>query len=502
MSNENNFSRRTILGGATALAVAGSAKANSPKSPAEPAPEWMTLLARAAPPNQNYAPRIEGDLPRDLNGDLFRNGPGLFERGGVRKRHLLDGDGVIQRLSFRGGDAHYRSAFVRTQKFVEEEKADAYLYSTWSTRRPGGMFKNFGGGEFAVQAGVTVYPIGDALHAFDEGNPAYRLDPETLETLGPRHIGDVAGPGGLKAHAKFDPIRKEWLFMGQTFGRKFGLRAVRCAEDGTHIATTRFDETASVYIHDFMATENYFVFVMHPCEMSPFGFLLGQKSMIDSLTWRAEKSNQIILMPKNGDAPIVLEGRGAFMWHALNAYETGNTIIADFVAYDDPDHFIGASPLLATLMEGRMGAAEQPGTIRRYQIDLANRQVKEELLDGANHEFPMIDPRTALAKHRIGYFAVGGIGALQSGVKRLDYDTGAVQVHDFGPLTHVGEPVFAARPGGDLDEGWVIAQCLDGAAGVTFFAVFGADNIEAGPRAKVWLDHPMPIGFHGSWATA
>ena len=47
----------------------------------------------------HYAPRITGNLPKALNGTLLRNGPGLFERAGRRKRHLLDGDGLIQGVS-------------------------------------------------------------------------------------------------------------------------------------------------------------------------------------------------------------------------------------------------------------------------------------------------------------------------------------------------------------------------------------------------------------------
>ncbi|MSP52370.1 MAG: hypothetical protein EXQ91_08290 [Alphaproteobacteria bacterium] len=36
-----------------------------------------------------------------------------------------------------------------------------------------------------------------------------------------------------------------------------------------------------------------------------------------------------------------LEATPTFMWHALNAYERGNVVIADFVGSDAPDHFLG-----------------------------------------------------------------------------------------------------------------------------------------------------------------
>ncbi|MFM7577228.1 MAG: carotenoid oxygenase family protein, partial [Microcystaceae cyanobacterium] len=35
----------------------------------------------------------EGNIPQGLKGTLFRNGPGLFEIGGIPIRHPFDGDG-------------------------------------------------------------------------------------------------------------------------------------------------------------------------------------------------------------------------------------------------------------------------------------------------------------------------------------------------------------------------------------------------------------------------
>ena len=126
-------------------------------------------------------------------GQLYRNGPGLFERGTLRKPHLLDGDGLRCWLSFVNGKVRYQNAFVCTDKVRPEEKADAFRFPTWSMRRPGGMLANLGGGPVRSQAGVTVYPFNDILYAFDEISPAYGLDPATLATLGEEELGDPQG---------------------------------------------------------------------------------------------------------------------------------------------------------------------------------------------------------------------------------------------------------------------------------------------------------------------
>jgi all-trans-8'-apo-beta-carotenal 15,15'-oxygenase len=110
----------------------------------------------------------------------------------------------------------------------------------------------------------------------------------------------------------------------------------------------------------------------------------------------------------------------------------------------------------------------------------------------------MIDPRAALQKHAIGYFTFGR-GPISSGVKRVDYRSGAAQTFDFGPNVATGEPVFAAKPDGSNDDGWLIVQCLDGSTERAFFALFNAGRLDAGPIARIHLPHHLPLSFHGWW---
>ena len=103
------------------------------------APRCLVLLGGSERGGRNEPPEIEGKIPRELRGSLYRNGPGLFDRGGLRKPHLLDGAGLVQRLSLADGMAHYQNAFVRTPKFIAEEKAGTFHFTTWSMRPSGGL---------------------------------------------------------------------------------------------------------------------------------------------------------------------------------------------------------------------------------------------------------------------------------------------------------------------------------------------------------------------------
>ena len=44
--------------------------------------------------------RHAGTIPEDLEGTLLRNGPGLFEIGGIAVSQPFDGDGMVRSLGF------------------------------------------------------------------------------------------------------------------------------------------------------------------------------------------------------------------------------------------------------------------------------------------------------------------------------------------------------------------------------------------------------------------
>ena len=103
---------------------------------------------------------------RPGSGCTVSNGPGLFDRGGKRKRNLLDGDGMVQAFRFHDRGVRYQNRFVRTVKFVNEEKAGRFIYPSWSTQAPGGFIGNFWcAGRLKSQAGITVFPWQGKLYA-------------------------------------------------------------------------------------------------------------------------------------------------------------------------------------------------------------------------------------------------------------------------------------------------------------------------------------------------
>ena len=512
------FSRRHFFAVATGtginLALARRAQAGDPPLDAALFPPldnhdrlpWLGL-ATSLYEEHDYTAQVEGILPPNLRGILYRNGPGLFDRGGLRKRCVLDGDGMVQAFRIGDGVIQYRNRFVRTEKFVEEETAGRYLYATWTTQAPGGRFANLFGRTIRNQAGVSVIRKHDRLYAFDESAEPYELDPDTLDTIGLSRLGLAKGTALYSAHSKTDGQTGEWLHFGLEYGRTITVHLTTFHPNGSLKSHRTVSLPRYAYIHDYFVSDRYLIFNVHPAEIAIFRFLLGSASLTGSMQWRPEQGNLVLVIPRAGDATAIeFTTEATWMWHTLNAYEQGDEIIADFVGYDSPTHFLGNDPLFFAIMAGRRGMSTPPGSVRRYIINVKGRSIRQEILAEGHYEFPIVNPRHACHAHRYGYVARGDSQSpFWSQVTRLDTQTGKTDSYDFGGGVYCTEPIFAPEPGYDYtthaseEPGWLFTEGYDSRTGKSFLAILRADRLSDGPVAVAHLRHHVPLSFHGYW---
>ena len=64
---------------------------------------------------------IEGEIPLELTGTLYRNVPAMLDVGGERVHHPFDADGNICAISFDRGKAHFRNRYVKTEGYLAEQ---------------------------------------------------------------------------------------------------------------------------------------------------------------------------------------------------------------------------------------------------------------------------------------------------------------------------------------------------------------------------------------------
>jgi all-trans-8'-apo-beta-carotenal 15,15'-oxygenase len=167
-----------------------------------------------------------GEIPLELSGCLYRNGPGRLVRDGRWVHHPFDGDGMICALRFSAGGALFTNRFVRTEGWLAEEAADRVLYrGVFGTQKPGGPLANAFDLRLKNIANTHVVRLGDDLLALWEASSPHALDPTTLETRGLTLLDGVLKPGeAFSAHPRFDPGHHGEPRM-VTFGVKTGPAA-------------------------------------------------------------------------------------------------------------------------------------------------------------------------------------------------------------------------------------------------------------------------------------
>ena len=396
---------------------------------------------------------------------------------------------------------------MRTEKYVQESAADKFIYATWSTQATGGLMANLLGGKVKSQAGITAVVRNEVLYAFDEFQQPYMLDPHTLETQGPARLGIPEKSKFLSAHSKIDRQTGEWLFFGLEFGPSLTLHIIIFDMKNQLKRHQKTKLSRNVYVHDFFVSDRHIIVNLPPVELKMLDYISGQTSILGSMSWKPERGNLILVFDRGSSTePVQLETESSWMWHSLNAFENGHEIIADFVGYQNPDHIIGEDPALIAIMSGRKGQYDYAGEIRRYLIDPGRKKIRHEVLDNESYEFPYINPQHGCHKYRFGYFAKKQKEEIFfTGIARIDIENLNSQSYDFGPGKFCSEPVFVQLPGyryspwSGKEPGWLLTEVYDSVKQKTLLAILRADHIVDGPVARAYLNHSIPLGFHGYW---
>ena len=465
----------------------------------QPFPENMFLTGPTAPSGiECDAPDliVEGELPADLQGIYFRNGPDpLYPPIEGQEYHWFHGDGVIQRFEFADGRASWKNRWVRTEKYELERKAGRSLFGVLGN--PIGADPSVADEHYNT-ANTHVVWHGNRLMALMEGTIAVELDPTTLETKGNfDYDGQIDGP--ITAHPKFDHKSGEMIFFGNQAKGQFSpfVRFNVADKNGNLIKNEMIEVPFASFVHDFFVTENYVVFPIFPLA---FDLEMAINTGVP-MAWDPDRGSHFGVMPRNGTADDVtwhsMDPRWSF--HMMNAWEEGDSIKVDICASN--------ASQFAPMPNGEM-APESDGVsphLRRWSIDTSGKTntVSEEIIDDFVCEFPRTDDRYMTVQHRQAY-AVGNHGRdlMFNRLVHYDMQTGARKL--WGEDRYLlGEPIIAPRSE-DADEadGYLLMLAYDQQTKLNDLLVFDASDIESGALATVKVPVRIPSGFHGTWVGA
>ncbi|MDJ0570948.1 MAG: carotenoid oxygenase family protein [Pleurocapsa sp. MO_192.B19] len=452
---------------------------------------------------------IEGEIPSQLSGTLFRNGPGLLDIGGSAVHHPFDGDGMISAFSFKDGKAYYRNRFVQTEAYLQEQEAEKILYrGVFGTQKSGGWLNNIFDLKLKNIANTGVIYWGDKLLALWEAAEPHRLDPKTLNTLGIDYLDGVLEPGdAFAAHPWIDPSCEMddgapcLVNFRVDPGLSSKITLFEFAPDGKLLRRHAHSIPGFSFIHDFIITPQYAIFFQNPVNFNPLPFLFGMLGAGQCVQFQPDKPTSVILIPRdpNNKEIKTFSVESGFVFHHANAFEKGNKVYIDSIAY----HTLPQVQPNSNYKEVDFDSLN-PGQLWRFSLNLEDGTVDRQMLDRRCCEFPTHNPNRVGRDYRYLYIGAAhndtGRNAPLQAIMKLDLQTKERQLHSFAPSGYVSEPIFVPKPNAEReDAGWLLTLVYDSSKHRSTLAILDGENLTAEAIALLHLKHHIPYGLHGSW---
>lgn len=337
--------------------------------------------------------KVIGSLPKDLNGLYVRNGPNpQFDPKGAY--HWFEGDGMLHGVHLCEGQASYRNRYIQTEGWKLEHKEGKQVYSSM-LERPDMKKVLVGQNPFKNAANTAlVRHAGKCLALYEAGLP-HEIHLPDLATVGEYDFAaKLEGP--MTAHPKVDPETGELL--GFCYTTKNAAYYYHIDAKGVLTDTRKIELKHPVMMHDFAITKKYAIFFDFPQIFSM------ERAFVGKSPWHFDKDqpSRFGFLPRNSkpDTPVKwFEAKTGFMFHSLNAYEEGDSVVLIGCRYP-------AFPGALELSDNAKSEALNP-VLYCWKFNFQNGKVSEEILDDYTSEMPRINESFIGKSARFGYTASG-----------------------------------------------------------------------------------------------
>ncbi len=450
---------------------------------------WYADLSR----EHGFEPlRIEGKVPSQLRGTLYRAGPATSGRFGKPYTHMFEGDGAIAAIRFGEGDPQGAVRFIRNQGFVAEERAGKPLFQ--SAADPLTRVVQALKGRSKNTANTSVMQWNDTLYALMEAAGPVAFDSE-LNTIGESDLDGVL-QSPFSAHPHTIPQRNASYNFGVAWGAGGKLCTYEMKQGGGARMINSLKLKYPVMLHDFMATENHMVFFVSPARFKIANLTLGLGDAADFLAWRPEDGTEVIVVPNDDpDRTRRFKVDPFFQIHFGGGFEEGDDIVVDYFRYPD-----------SSAMRRNIQEIDKPPILGEYvraRIPKGKSEIRFDRQSDTGMEFGSIDPRKLGEPYRYMFGMTIDVPNARDGVVRVDNKTGKVDSWYVEGRMRLGEPIFVPRSAKAREgDGFVIVQAYSGDSHTSEWMVFDTKKIADGPVCRAHLDHHIPSAFHGTWIPA
>lgn len=438
---------------------------------------------------------VLGEIPEELQGSYFRCG-GDRQYPSLEDDIVLNGDGMVSAFVFEDGHVSFRSRYVQTERLQAERAARRRLY---------GVYRNRHTDDPAVSnlpqrdntANTFAFAHHGELFMLREDSRPYRVDMDTLETLGIGEFGDLRSTA-LTAHPKIDPQTGEWWSYGVFAGGEATTDASLHVFDrrGNLVREQWFQTPHPGLSHDWGVTREHVVFPIMPLTASDARLRAGKPYY----QYDPDLPAKWGVMPRDGnpakdirwfDVPGV-------MGHVMNAFSNGDKVIVD-----TPISPGNCFPFFADKHGNLPTMPDTITHITRIVFDLSkpdSEAVSLHPVAGAVGDMPKMDDRFAMQKYCHGWFALRDFP--QMGVGHIDWETGELTAQVLEGAA-AQEPLFVPRaPDAEEGDGFILTVVDRFAERRADLLVLDARDISKAPLATIRLPFAMPMAFHGCWVPA
>ncbi|MGR4868248.1 carotenoid oxygenase family protein [Variovorax sp. LARHSF232] len=460
---------------------------------------WTDGFATVHPDNLDSGPlHVEGELPEELRGTFFRNGPGRHELGQARYSHKWDGDGMVQAFRFTDEGVRHEGRFVRTAKYLRESEAGHPLVSAFGSALGDQGALDTDIDEMNV-ANISVCLHGGELLALWEAGSAYQLDPYDLRTIGLKDWKSSEPIRPFSAHPKIENDGGLWNFGADPIAGELSVFHINQAGDVDVCRRLKIEQLPP--IHDFAVTARHLVFILSPLVFS-VDRLRDGVPFARSSSWEPEHGTRALVLSKEDFAHRWYRLPPLALFHIGNAWEDERgTIRLDFMGADDPRSMMSAWSVMTGQYRHARGSVLRLLTLPPAGDALMT--TPEGLGEG---EFPVVDPLSIGRRYRHVLYVGRSANrpANLPGWDQLvafDVESGRTSEYNFGDRWFIEEHVFA-RTSDAGPAAWIVGTGLDMARRQTALLVFSASRVSAGPVAVAYLPRALPFGLHGTFVPA
>ncbi len=443
---------------------------------------------------------LEGQIPTDIDGVYLRNTQNQLHQPKGRF-HPFDGDGMIHMISLKDGKASYRNRWVRTRAFAAEQEAKRSLWG--SLIEPVSISERRGecthpALKDASSTDVVVH-AGTVLSTYYQCGGGYRLDPNTLETIG---LEGWVPLDGISAHPKVDEKTGDMMFFNYSLNAPY-----------MHYGLVDRHNKLQHYIpvelpgprlpHDMAYTENFVI--LNDCPVFWDPELL--KKNIYAVRFYRDKPTRFAIIPRRGSPDQIrwFDAAPTYVLHWINAFEEGDEVVLDGYFQEDPTPKpIKTAPAGYEHMMGFLDLHSMRSRMHRWRFNMKTGETREERLSDMTIEFGTMNQQYNGGRpYRYCYSAKSMPGMfLFNGVVKHDLKTGENWSVDLGADEFASEAPFAPRVNAkDEDDGYVITFTINEAKNRSECLIIDSKKFAEGPVCRIKLPHKICSGTHSVWAS-